>query len=107
MDVSAYDEEQTASIQLQKQTHRTGGAFGTPCLTYTGLKTAKTSSCSLDSRTNAAGEIVVESLKFGTYFFLETKMPVATRCRMRRASDGTGHPGRSDSRDYPDRDDEQ
>lgn len=83
VDISAYDEEQTASIQLQKTDAQDGRGIKNAVFDLYMVENGKNVLLQSGLRTNAAGEIVVESLKFGTYFFLEQKMPAVMKCRMR------------------------
>lgn len=73
VDISAYDEEQTASIQLQKTDAQDGRGIKNAVFDLYRIENGKNVLLQSGLRTNAAGEIVVESLKFGIYFFLETK----------------------------------
>lgn len=73
VDVSAYDEEQTASLQLQKIDAQDGRNVRNAVFDLYSAKDGKDVLLQSGLRTNAAGEIIVDSLKFGTYFFLETQ----------------------------------
>lgn len=84
--VTAYNEQKTTSITLQKTDAKSGAAIkdAVYSLYQTGEEDKEISS---GLKTNAAGEITVTDLKFGTYYFVETRnaggyqMPDETEAR--------------------------
>lgn len=71
--VTAYNEQKTASITLQKSDAESGGAIKDAVYSLYQVSTEGEKELSSGLKTNAAGEIIVTDLKFGTYYFTETR----------------------------------